>query len=76
MQAAVVHDGGVGQDPPRRQKRLLVFPEVRSPCSTDFWFPKSLEYWLRLSVVYCNTKDNPLQTNGFPIKLYISGFGV
>ena len=22
MQAAVVHDGGVGQDPPRRQKRL------------------------------------------------------
>jgi hypothetical protein len=22
MQAAVVHDGGVGQDPPRKQKRL------------------------------------------------------
>ena len=26
------------------------FPEVRSPCSTGFWFPKSLEYWLRLPV--------------------------
>ncbi len=23
---------------------------------------------LRLSLVYCNTKDNPLQTSGFPIK--------
>jgi len=28
-----------------------------------------LEYWLRLSLGYCNTKDNPLQTSGFPIKL-------
>jgi hypothetical protein len=43
------------------------FPEVRSRCSTGFWFPKSLESLLRLSLVYCNTKDNPLQTSGFPI---------
>jgi len=45
------------------------FPEVRSPCSTGFWFPKSLESLLRLFLVYCNTKDNPLQTSGFPIKV-------
>ena len=43
------------------------FPEVRSPCSTGFWFPKSLESWLRLFLVYCNTKDKPLQTSAFPI---------
>jgi hypothetical protein len=54
---------------PLRAPLRLVFPEVRSPCSTGFWFPKSLEYWLRLSLVYCNTKDNPLQTSGFPIKV-------
>jgi hypothetical protein len=42
---------------------------VRSPCSTGFWFPKSLESLLRLFLVYCNTKDNPLQTSGFPIKV-------
>ena len=48
------------------------FPEVRSPCSTGFWFPKSLESWLRLFLVYCNTKDNPLQTSGFPINLIYS----
>ena len=46
------------------------FPEVRSPCSTGFWFPKSLESWLRLFLVYCNTKDKPLQTSAFPIKLH------
>ena len=45
------------------------FPEVRSPCSTGFWFPKSLESWLRLFLVYCNTKEKPLQTSGFPINL-------
>ena len=45
------------------------FPEVRSPCSTGFWFPKSLESWLRLFLVYCNTKDKPLQTSAFPINL-------
>jgi hypothetical protein len=42
---------------------------ARTPLLERFWFPKSLEYWLRPSLVYCNTKDNPLQTNGFPIKL-------
>jgi hypothetical protein len=42
-----------------------------NPFPERFWFPKSLEYWLRLSLVYCNTKDNPLQTNGFPIKVYL-----
>jgi hypothetical protein len=47
---------------------LHKFPEVYgSPCSTGFWFPKSLESWLRLFLVYCNTKDNPLQTSAFPI---------
>jgi hypothetical protein len=45
------------------------FPEVRSPCSTGFWFPKSLESLLRLFLVYCNTKDKPLQTSAFPINL-------
>ena len=34
-----------------------------------FWFPKSLESLLRLSLVYCNTKDKPLQTSAFPIKV-------
>ncbi len=43
---------------------------ARTPLLERFWFPKSLEYWLRLSLVYCNTKDNPLQTSGFPIKIY------
>jgi hypothetical protein len=33
------------------------------PCSSDF------ESLLRLFLVYCNTKDNPLQTSGFPIKV-------
>jgi hypothetical protein len=55
----------------RRLMSAYCFPEVRSPCSTGFWFPKSLESWLRLSLVYCNTKDNPLQTSGFPIKLVL-----
>jgi hypothetical protein len=42
-----------------------------NPLLERFWFPKSLEYWLRLSLVYCNTKDNPLQTSGFPINLVL-----
>ena len=46
------------------------FPEVRSPCSTGFWFPKSLESLLRLSLVYCNTKEKPLQTSPSPIKIF------
>ena len=50
------------------------FPEVRSPCSTGFWFPKSLESWLRLFLVYCNTKDKPLQTSAFRIKVMIMSF--
>jgi hypothetical protein len=28
-----------------------------------------LESWLRLFLVYCNTKDKPLQTSAFPIKV-------
>jgi hypothetical protein len=35
---------------------------ARTPCSIYFWFPKSMEYWLQLYLVYCNTKDKPLQT--------------
>jgi hypothetical protein len=46
---------------------VYCFPEVRSPCSTGVWFPKSLESWLRLSLVYCNTKEKPLQTSPSPI---------
>jgi hypothetical protein len=57
---------------PLRAPVRLVFPEVRSPCSTGFWFPKSLESWLRLSLVYCNTKDNPLQTSGLPINVLLN----
>ncbi len=34
-----------------------------------FWFPKSLESWLRLFLVCCNTKDKPLQTSAFPINV-------
>jgi hypothetical protein len=45
------------------------FPEVRSPYSTGCWFPKSLEHWLRLCLVYFNTKDNPLQTSASPINV-------
>ena len=35
----------------------------------DFWFPKSLEFWLRLFLVYSNTKNKPLQTSASPIKV-------
>ncbi len=50
---------------------LHKFPEVYgSPCSTGFWFPKSLESWLRLFLVYCNTKDNPLQTSAILYFMY------
>jgi hypothetical protein len=42
---------------------------ARTPLLERFWFPKSLESWLRLFLVYCNTKDKPLQTSAFPINL-------
>ena len=42
---------------------------ARTPLLERFWFPKSLESWLRLFLVYCNTKDKPLQTSAFPIKV-------
>ena len=46
-----------------------------TPSLERFWFAKSLEYWLRLSLVYCNTKDKPLQTSAFPIK-FLSSFSL
>ena len=47
--------------PPASHTKVDVFKSrPHEPlCSSDFWFPKSLEYWLRLFLVYCNTKDNP-----------------
>ena len=38
-----------------------------NPFARAILVAKSLESLLRLSLVYCNTKDNPLQTSGFPI---------
>jgi hypothetical protein len=52
----------------------IVKQTARTPLLERFWFPKSLESWLRLSLVYCNTKDNPLQTSGFPINVVWSFF--
>ena len=55
--------------------KVDVFKQTaRTPLLERFWFAKSLEYWLRLFLVYCNTKDNPLQTSGFPIKLSFKSF--
>jgi hypothetical protein len=47
---------------------MLVYFNTKKLLS-DFWFPKSLEFWLRLCLVYCNTKNKPLQTSASPIKV-------
>ena len=53
----------------RRLHHTQRWMTARTPLLERFWFPKSLESWLRLFLVYCNTKDKPLQTSAFPIKL-------
>ena len=52
------------------QRWMFLSRPHEPPCSSDFWFPKSLESLLRLFLVYCNTKDKPLQRSAFPIKIY------
>jgi hypothetical protein len=49
--------------------RMFCKRSARTPLLERFWFPKSLESWLRLSLVYCNTKEKPLQTSPSPINL-------
>ena len=57
--------------PARPHRRVPPHTKVddrTNPFARAILVAKSLESLLRLSLVYCNTKDNPLQTSGFPIK--------